>query len=657
MICLGANLFSGGILPRKRSSRLGSLANTLVVLVLILGMLVVAAGASLFQVNLGRQEQAREGSRALAESAAQVMMARLIKDPNLSATSTLDGGNFPIRLSLPSYPGGEGLATLHPTTAAALGIPVSVNNLLQSGATSGWGTTNVAPETANIVGVGKYRGSEARVEVILYLPKFPYVVSSSVPLQGDGLEVFAVDDPSVLDSGFNPTPDQRRPGHIATNAVDAAGVAAMVLGGGSLIQGDAQSRGTVDPQSATITGEIRNYADVAPIPSITLSDFDPATMPGTTPNPLPPSLAGGTPLSGFHRSSGPLSVTGSLQLSGGFVFVDGAVTVSGGIEGNGALIATGPVTISGGGSALSGANGAAILSGGDVSITGTAPADRQQFRGLIYTEGDLTTRNVNVAGAVAVNKPGGAGAASFYQSTLVESRQLGVVQVPVTRTLPGTPAGMASLPPTFHASIQGNNYFNLAPVTQVVGSGPGTANVVMTANMNGPREDYTTPPPGFDITHRPTAAEPYYQIALPATMPADPTSLGSIRINNLNPSGPCDSVDADGNGWQSAYAGDFTDRASAASALIQAAQDWGASDPVGMTNQFLDDALQDYVNNKLPLIVTAWNNNARLLGTAGPTTTYVPGSPSITIPSVVTLDFSRFYNLSDRIKVLSWREI
>lgn len=644
-------------MPRKRRSRLGSLANTLIVLVLILGMLVVAAGASLFQVNLGQQEQARQGSRALAESAAQLLMARLIKDPGLTSTSPLNGSNYEIRLDLPGYPGGQGLATLHPATASSLGIPISVNNLLQSSATAGWGSTNVAPETANIVGVGSYRGSRSQVEIILHLPKFPYVVSSSVPLRGDGLEVFGVEDPSVLDSGFNPAPDQRRPGHIATNAIDAAGVAAMILDGGTQVQGDAQSRGTVDPQSATISGEIRNFADVAPIPSITLSDFDPALMPGPPPNPLPPSLAGGTPLSGFHRSAGPLAVNGVLQLSGGFVFVDGPVTVTGGIEGNGALIATGPVTISGGNSALTGANGAAIISGGDVSITGASPGDRQDFRGLLYTEGDLITRNVNVAGAVAVNRRSGTGSASFHQSTLVESRQLGVVSIPVTRTLPGTPAGMSSFPPTFHASLHGNNYFNLAPVSQVVGSGPGTANVVLTANMNGPREDYTTPPPGFDITHRPTAAEPYYQIAIPASMPADPMNLGSVRINNLNPAGPCDTVDGDGNGWQSAYAGDFTDRASAATALAQAAQDWGAADPVGMANQFLDDALDDYVNNKLPQIVDAWNNNARLLATAGPTTSYVPGSPPVTIPSVVTLDFSRFYNLSDRIKVLSWRDI
>ena len=49
-----------------------------------------------------------------------------------------------------------------------------------------------------------------------------------------------------------------------------------------------------------------------------------------------------------------------------------------------------------------------------------------------------------------------------------------------------------------------------------------------------------------------------------------------------------------------------------------------------------------------------FNTNAALLANAQPVPAGTPGS--ITIPSFVKLDFSQFYNISDRIRIKSWRE-
>lgn len=634
--------------PRSQRPR-GTLANVLIVLVLAFGLLLVSAGSSLVQIRLNNHQDASEGSLRLAEATANLMIARLLKDPALDENSNLDGSRKEIRLELSSYPGGEGYVTLNSARARQLDIPWSVNNLTKP-ARQGWNDTPVAGETAHIVAEGRYRGEVSRVEVVLYLPKFPYVVSSTVPISGTGLEVFGVRDPSVLDQGIDAVrPEDREPGHVATNAFNDN---ALGLHGSTKIQGDAQSRGGIGlDDGAVVTGEIRPNADKAPVPDIDIASLDPTRRAGAVVDSLSNNL-GPTTLSGFKKTVGNLRVSGPLTLDGGFVYVEGSVEITGGLSGNGAIIATGGVRVTGGGgSSFTGAGGSAIIAGDSVHLesTGGGVAD---FRGLVYTEKSLTSRNINIAGSVAVNNPSGTGLTELTDVTMVESPELGVVGIPVTTTLPGTPQGMMATGTTFHANVDGSGRYGFpTPVTQTVDDGSGrTANVFLTANMNGPNPDYNNPPPIFEVTHPPTSQEPYFQIAMPASRPADLITYGSIRINNLNPAGPCQTMEGDV-GWQS-YHEDYTDRAGARSGLLAAAQAWQVDIDV---DGFLDDSEDDVWNRQMPEFVEMFNYNAKLL--ADPETPTIPGTAPVVIPSFVELDLSRFYNLSDRVKILSWRQL
>jgi hypothetical protein len=192
------------------------------------------------------------------------------------------------------------------------------------------------------------------------------------------------------------------------------------------------------------------------------------------------------------------------------------------------------------------------------------------------------------------------------------------------------PAGLLNEPVTYHANLDGVNGYGF----------PGDSEHYLTANMNSPNPDYNNPPPFFVITQRPTdnPDQPYFQIAMPESRPADVVTLGSIRINEF--------ID----GEFTVVGPDHTSRAAAREALLAA--DWGGAMQV---DAFLDDAEDYHWNTALPAFVEMFNNNARLLAEAPPA---APGTPgSITIPSFVRLDFSRFYNLADRIRILSWREV
>lgn len=617
----------------SRKLQSGTIANALLIFLLVFGMLVVSAGTSIFQIRLSNHEEGTEGARALAEATAQVMIARLIKDQGLDSNTRLDGGNFEMRLTLPeTYPGGEGLLTLNSSRATALDIPLSYNNLTNGNAVTGRNGLAVAAETANLVAVGRYRNQECKIEVVLNIPKFPYVVSSTVPLEGENMTVFGVSDPSALVSGFNVPDDKRETGHIATNA---PGTGSLTLKGTSNIKGDAQSRGTVvktDP-TVVVSGEIRNQAALAPVPDVDLTTFDPDNRPGATVTDLGSSIMGGTPISGFNKSDTQLDVNGNLNLNGGVVFVDGPVRITGGISGNGALIATGSVEITGGGGAsFTGANGAAILAGGDLTLSGAGPSAKQDFRGLVYTTGNLSTNNVNIAGSVAINNTSGTGQPATVKDTnMVESQQLATVSIPVTVTV-APPGGLDPGPATYHANLGGTGNYGF----------PGDASHYMTANMNGVNPDYNNPPPGYVITQRPTddPSKPYYQIAMPTTRPADVISMGSIRVNEYV------------NGQFEKIGEDWDSRAEAEAALQAVNDAWGSNIDI---QRFLDDSEAYHWNTGMPGFVAQFNANAAALANAPQV---APGTPgAVTIPSFVKIDFSQFYNVSDRIRIFSWREI
>lgn len=644
---------------RKQLCKRGSIANALMMTVLTFGLLMVAAGASIFQFNMSNQDGTQDGARRLAEAAVQTTIARLIKKPDVDAT-TLPS----LQMQLESYPGGQALLAFDSAQANSWQIPLSVNNLQRAGnlpATTslpGWGSTVVQPETANLVGVGRYRGQECRVEAVLYLPKCPYVVASSVPILAQGgLQVFGINDPSALANGFQNIPASAiEPGHIVTNADDNLTEALRIYGPGTRIEGDAQSHGRLDVSGATVIGEQRPHAELVPMPQIDIPGLNTTNKTGnsvlTTNNNAP---LGPTTLTGYNSHEGDLEINGGLTLTGGVLWVNGSLKVQGGLNGKGAVIANGTIQLDGGG-AMTG-DGAALVAQGPIQLNGTV-GQRTEFRGLIYTEGNLSCRYANISGAVVVNNPDPAGAAYMEQVSMAESQQLASINVPIVVRVPGSPGvpGMQGFPPTLHANLPtgGDPYgYGVGAVTQYLG-GTG-APTLFTANMNGPREDYTVPPAGYPVTHQPTPAEPWYEIGVPNPFPSDPVTLGSIRINNPDPNGSLSSIDNDGYGWQSAYE-QYTDRASARSALIRIAQAWGSGNAQAATDAFLDAADQKTIS-EAPQFVQIWNYNSKLLGQSNINNPGQPPTPGSILFTNFSMDLSQFFKVSDRIRVLSWREI
>lgn len=401
----------------------------MLVLVFCLACVAFAvAGNYLVSNHLARMTEAQDGAQRLAESVVHLAAARIMENPALAPTDLPD-----LEMTLAAFPGGTGKLALEKSRADALGLKLSVNNLLGRVRQAGWGGTVVEPETASLVGTGNFAGKTCQVEVVLHVPAFPYVVASSVPLaSNDGLGVFGIASPTALQNGFSQIPaDQITPGHLATNAEDpSSSVRALELkGSGTHVEGDAQAHGQVRlTDGAAVNGEVKNNSDVVDLPKIDVHQFDPIGKEGLSE--LSSANLGATTLSGFQRRSGNLNVSGGLKLSGGVLYVDGDLTVTGGVTGKGAIIATGKVTVQGG-AALDGDNQTAILAQGDLTLAGT-PSSSAEFRGLIYTQGNLDSRYTNIAGAVVVNNPDSSGSAYLEHTNLAQSDQLARVQFDVT---------------------------------------------------------------------------------------------------------------------------------------------------------------------------------------------------------------------------------
>ena len=605
-----------------------SLINVLFLSMALFGLLFATSSTWLFQLGLSSQSSAQEGSRRLAEAAVQTAISRLLKQNDVQLPD--------LAITLPAYADGQGLLSTDSTRAQALGIPNSANNLtgsLGASASARRGAVAVPPERACLVGVGRYRGQEVSIEVMLHVPKFPYVLGSSVPLRGDNLTVFAVASQADLANGVAGVPeDKKEPGHLVTNALDLTGLAALQLGGVTTIEGDAQSRGTIDTGGdVVVKGERRPQAEPVPLPDINFATLDPISRTEKT-DITTTSLNNPPQFEGFYRAGNSLTISGGLDLNGAVIYVNGSVTVDGGIRGKGALIATLDVTVRGA-SQFTGDQQAGIVAGGNVELQGGANAE---YHGLIYSEGNLDVSNIQVAGSVVVNNPNGAGSTRFQDAAMVQTPGSGRLNFPITTTVAGTPPGLGAVTDFgYHAYAWG-------PAFDV-----NSGQQWMDIKMKWDPMNYANPDSNlFKITHPRTAAEPWVEIGPPDTPPADMIAYGKMRIGVCEPGSGALSP---GESWQ-----EERTRASASGAMLSRANAFAGGVNQGLVDSFLDGAEQK-VRDLLPEYIRVFNENSRSLGQRGITIT--PGSPGYSRTEDWTLDLSTFYNLSDRIRILSWRSI
>ncbi|MEW6283222.1 MAG: hypothetical protein AB1758_31725 [Candidatus Eremiobacterota bacterium] len=336
--------------------------------------------------HLGKQYQARY----LCESVAALAIQQLILDPD-TRRGTFDR----------TVTGGNAVLTFDPLEASRRGIPLSRNNFGGDTAVPGW-QGDVPREGAQLVVVGEYQGVRRRLEVVLHLPSFAWVVGSSGPIETLGPTLVAqVESWDRLAAGVSQMElESLQPGDIGSNSPAAP---ALRLSGLTRVTGDAVACGQVELlPGALVLGSVQPGANPAALPDLDVAEFDPERQGRPGVEYLAQETLQGETLNRFTVRRGRLSAREGLHLDGGVLFVEGDLEVQGGVHGVGAVFVTGRTVIRGG-SSLSTDNQVALVSQGDVDIRGDGAAS--VFRGVSYTEGNFSAREITLLGSFVANKP------------------------------------------------------------------------------------------------------------------------------------------------------------------------------------------------------------------------------------------------------------
>lgn len=636
-----------------RPSKGVGLANTLVVITIIVTLAFTVASVSFSHLSVSTRLSNAEVARNRAESVVAMAIDRVITDREASNPDFAGTVTLPVPASEPP---GSGVACFDPLQAQAQLIPHSTNNITADVSKIGDLGRVVPAHGIHVIGVGRCNGVERRIEAILLIPKFPFSIASSGRITSNGgLKVVSLDDLSLLAGGglSSIPPDQVNPGDIASNSNDAS-QAMQLQGTGIHITGDARAVGGIDYDTSTVVvdGSILPNSDKTYLPKLNLSDYDPASKPGLV------TVSGNQSnltVDNWTRSSGDLFVSGGLKLDSGVLYVDGNLSVNGGISGKGAVIATGNVEVFGGGVQTSD-NVAAILAGQGLKLQANQ-ADQAQIKGLIYTEGDLTADWVTLGGAAVANAGGAGSQVSLNNVDLAYNESSTELTFNVGENAGGGSGG-GSTGSTFPADP--------GPWPGVPSSGlafdptdPAAPQVNVVVRPSFP----SAPPPTAFYSAGPPPAYTIPPAATLATM-----MKWEVSLDGGATFGPA--VD---------YGTPLRDQIAAQLQphLIANGYTWqGAADVNSIQQQFFDGVtlpppfpslpgkITEYVNTQL---VNAYDNASHL--PTGPMNIYIasnpppptwgstpppPPPPSAGEPFTISLNDSLFADLRDKMKVLYW---
>lgn len=369
---------------------------TLFVIGLITTLTFALSSLSVQHLQLSARAETRQRAVDLARSTASLAISRLCSDPDFGSAAHPGG-----LLRVPGeQPGEQGLASFEKSVAEQNGVPWSTNNLRSSEAVAGSEERTVPGAAARIVAVGVAGGIRRQVEVVLAVPTFPFALAAAGPVSAlHGVTV----------AGLERVPDA--PVHNLEGTVGAdmlsndVGQRAIFLGRDTRVQGAVQAAGQVQFDSAApegsirISGPIRSHADPERIPRMALESYDPIRAGRTFLAISSRRLAeGSNVLGGSLRRQGSLEVTGGLHLDSCVLYVDGDLTVQGGISGKGVVVVTGDTTVEGQSEMVAG-SGTALLSGGDLRLSGSG-AEGSYFQGLVYTQGAFDADRVTLVGTL-----------------------------------------------------------------------------------------------------------------------------------------------------------------------------------------------------------------------------------------------------------------
>jgi hypothetical protein len=384
----------------RRRPRGAALATVLMVVVLAVILVFVAAGTSIFHLNVVTRVDNETEARNKAESIIAQCIDSVITTQSFGTlrTETLD---IP-----PDANKATAVLTFDPVYAEKHHIPYSTNNSAQSFAVAGWNNTVVPGYGLHLVGIGSSSDVTRRIEAIVHAPPFNFCVASSGKFLSRGkLLVGTVERASDIYSGIDIT--KLLPGHLLSNSPEEDAVSLKSEG---TITGDLRTTGNImiESNKMKVCGELRIHQDPCTIPHLDITGYDPERkLPAVPVSYLTSPFVANPSLQGSWKVQIPqdtLYVNGNLKLNGGLLYVNGNLVVQKCIVGNGAVITTGKTTM-GEGATLSSDNQVALVSGGDVKLGGSGSSSSSYFQGVVYTEGNFSAQEITVVGSFMSRKP------------------------------------------------------------------------------------------------------------------------------------------------------------------------------------------------------------------------------------------------------------
>lgn len=358
-----------------------SLATTLVVTSLALMLGLALAGTSISHLHLlGTQSRSMEAGAA-AEAVLALAIEKVVSDREFGRDGA--AGSF-IEVDTER---GRGRLAFDSTTAREWQIPVSLNNNFGGTSQQGWQGRAVPPEAIQLVAVGEVGGTRKVVEAVVEVPKFPFAIASSGPIESRG-DLIVGGMSELAESAIDLK--SLEPADLASNAT-------VKLSGTTFMSGNVRAVGSIElGDSVILEGEVQPNSSPVPLAEINLEKIRPSFS--------SPLGSARSPVinHSYHSNDPQLVVQDGLTLDEGILYVNGDLVVRGGIRGTGAILVNGSVEIFDGAN-FTADNQLALVAKDDVVIHGSGQTG-SYFQGLIYTEGDLVASDVTLLGTFVANR-------------------------------------------------------------------------------------------------------------------------------------------------------------------------------------------------------------------------------------------------------------
>lgn len=412
----------------KRGFSIGTILLAMVALTLLMFAVV---SSSLAHFNLVRANGQRSHAKNLAESALSAAIDRLITEDYQLGLNGTDR----VEVRFPGLDNAEGIVSFE--AAGAFRDRWSTNNLGQEPAVAGAGGRSVPGRTLHLIARGRAGSTEVWMECLYYRPPFPDGLLATGPVEANALRLAGVRRDGAYAGGLIDSidPVEEIPANLYSNSSDGLnpGDPSIEVANNSWITGSVRSRGQIQVDAgSTILGELLPGQRARTVPNLDL----PAKIANLRPNALPLNPSYGTDLTldenWFSHSGSGLSVQGDLHLNGSALLVEGDLVVRGSVLGTGVVLVDGAVTIEDGSSSVTSGDQIAVACTGDLLLT-AAGIDSNYFKGLVYSEGNFTARDISIVGAAVVHgRRGRRGSATLQNVRFVRSP--GGVEIALLRT-------------------------------------------------------------------------------------------------------------------------------------------------------------------------------------------------------------------------------